>query len=169
QDMRQAIDLLIEAGDGGRAVLDYMNFAIMVAHTEGPRSALRLTEEGLAFAQSRGVRPEAIGMEINALHFRYDSGEHEMVLREAAGLEAEMARLGADPMLREIRSTALRVATLRGVTTTAELLDRLVSTGPDPEEGADALIAAFGPAAAARHLLGDADGARADLASMATT
>jgi class 3 adenylate cyclase/tetratricopeptide (TPR) repeat protein len=169
QDMRQSIDLLIEAGDGGRAVLDYMNFAIMVAHTEGPRSALRLTEEGLAFAQSRGVRPEAIGMEINALHFRYDSGEHEMVLREATRLEAEMARLGADPMLREIRSTALRVATLRGVTSTAELLDRLVSTAPDPEEGADALIAAFGPAAAARHLLGDADGARADLASMAAT
>jgi hypothetical protein len=167
--MRRSIDLLVEAGDGSRAVLGYMNFAYMDAHMEGPRSALRVNEEGLVFAQSRGVRPEAIGMEINALHFRYDAGEHDTVLREAAALEAEMARLGAGPMLREIRSTALRVATLRGVTTTVELLDRLVSTAPDPEEGADALIGAFGPAAAARHFLGDANGARADLASMAET
>ena len=167
QDMRRSIDLLIEAGDGSRAVLSYMNFAYTVAHVEGPRPGLRVTEEGLAFARSRGVRPEAIGMEINALHIRYDAGEHDTVVRDAAELEAEMTRLGADPMLREIRSTALRVATLRGEPTIVDLLEALVSTAPDPEEGEDALIATFGPAAAARHLLGEADGARADLETLA--
>ena len=58
----------------------YLNYAFSAAALVGPETALRIVEEGLAFARPRGLLPDALFLEVNQTHFLYDAGLHDRAL-----------------------------------------------------------------------------------------
>ena len=79
-DFRKAIELGTAAGDGDKTLSKYLNYAFSAAALVGPETALRIVEEGLAFARPRGLLPDALFLEVNQTHFLYDAGLHDRAL-----------------------------------------------------------------------------------------
>jgi tetratricopeptide (TPR) repeat protein len=59
EDLRQALELALEHGFGFEAATSYTNLGEQIHLIEGPGSALALYEEGLAFADERGLTHHA--------------------------------------------------------------------------------------------------------------
>ena len=90
EEMRQALALAVEQGEGRSAAILYNNLALIASLYDGPQSNLDVSEEGIAFAKRRGL--------------------HEVAEMMAGGLTPQLAELGrSDDALREAASLADRL------------------------------------------------------------
>src|SRR5439155_3567651 len=113
-DMRAALALAVDRGEGREAAVLYNNLAVAVSAIEGPRGVLQVLEEGLEFSERRGIHEFALAMRAASLDQLVDAGEwdHALELGGAIASEAEVSGDVAD--LLQVRWTQARVLASRG-------------------------------------------------------
>ena len=167
-DMREAITLATAAGMGMRAAIHYYNLATQLSSLESAAAAIRVVDDAIPFATSRGLRGEAATLTTLRLELMFDTGDHEEILNEAPANEALLEELGAvNPFMLELRATLTRISTLRGEPSSRERLDWLEEAAYRAGD-VEGLVAGLGATAPAWLLL-EPDRARAQLAELAAT
>ena len=167
EDMREAITLATEAGQGRDVAVLYNNLGFSLLTFEGPVAALEAMRAGIAFAQARGLAEMVDFITASMFDPDFDSGALDDALGLAAGLdrgeeEAALAVL-------EARTVRARILALRGqASQMADSLDWLESTTRetgDPQDTVKGLVSA----ALARAALGQHEAAAMLIAEIENT
>jgi tetratricopeptide (TPR) repeat protein len=149
EDMRRALELALEQGQGREAAVLHNNLTVASWFHEGPQAALTTARDGIAFCERRGITESALGITLMTSTFLADLGQVEQAL-ENAGRLADRLQDGGFVEFVEPRSLQLRLLADRGDHELAPPADELVVAAR--ESGEPQLIAlAF--AGAARLLL----------------
>ena len=169
EDYREALALAIQAGQGHTAALVYGNLAIDQLSFEGPRASLETFQEGLDFAEGRGMKEMALWLETNTLTMSLWAGELE---RPSTGLPPS-SNPPRKPATSSISRTSDRCRP--SPSHSAEGLTRPTGCWGWLEAAArrsgrpDITINALAPAAMARAALGQFEAARAVLVEIGVT
>jgi class 3 adenylate cyclase/tetratricopeptide (TPR) repeat protein len=168
-DMREALRIAIEAGQGREAGTLYNNLGRTTWPIHGPVKALEVYRQGVAFNEARGLAGLAIWIGASLLDALTDSGELDEVLATAARLAEQAEIAGIVPSLLTVRGAQARVLALRGEAEQATpFLDWLVDSSREtgaPEE----MVLGLASAAIARTALGHVGRAVELLDELATT
>jgi class 3 adenylate cyclase/tetratricopeptide (TPR) repeat protein len=151
-DMRRALSLALEHGQGRDAAVLHNNLVIVTWQYEGPQAALTACREGIDFCERRGITEMALGIAAMATTFRAQLGETEQALTEA-GPVAERMEAAGDIVFTEPRSLELRLLAERGAHEHAPPTDELVGKA---RESGEPQLCALAFAAAARLALAQA-------------
>jgi class 3 adenylate cyclase len=131
-DMRLALALAIEQGEGRTAAVLHNNIAFTLYLYEGPRAALAAAEQGIAFCEQRGITELAQAMAVNSTYPLAESGRVEQALAELEPLVDELDTAGDVhfiwPRLEQLRLLAER-GTIDDVAAPDELLARARESG----------------------------------------
>jgi class 3 adenylate cyclase/tetratricopeptide (TPR) repeat protein len=164
EDMRRALRLAIEQGEGRAAAVLHNNLAIVLWQYEGPQAALAACREGIAFCERRGIAEFALGIAAQSATFLAELGQPEEALAEAE-TPAEHLQAAGDISFAEPRSLQLRLLAERGRNEQAAAPDELVTRAR--ESGEPQMIAvAFAAAARLLRAEGRVQQARALLAEL---
>jgi class 3 adenylate cyclase/tetratricopeptide (TPR) repeat protein len=112
-DMRRALAVALERGQGRTAGITYNNLAIIAWEHEGPEAALAAVREGIDFCDRRGITERRLGLVSESLHLLAELGEAEQALAEAAPL-ADRLQAAGNIVFAESRSLQLRLLVERG-------------------------------------------------------
>jgi class 3 adenylate cyclase/tetratricopeptide (TPR) repeat protein len=168
-DMRNALQIAIESGQGGEAATLYNNLGRTTWPFEGPRAALEVYRQGVVFNDARGLAGLAIWIGASLLDALADSGELDEALATAARLAERAEIAGIVPAVITARSMEARVFALRGQAQQASpFLDWLEESAREtgaPEE----VLQGLASVAIARAALGEVDRAAALLEELAAT
>jgi class 3 adenylate cyclase/tetratricopeptide (TPR) repeat protein len=166
EDLREAIKLATEAGQGREVALLHNNLGYMLWSFEGPASSLAILRDGIAFAQARGMTEMIDSLTQSMLDALVDAGGHDEALEVAAGITGRLEASGDAWALIGIRAAQGRIFALRGRAGEGTAwLDWLESTAR--ELGfAEGIVFALGSAALARVGLGQQDAAVALLSAV---
>jgi class 3 adenylate cyclase len=148
-DMRRALALAIEQGEGRTAAAVHNNLAIARWQHEGPRAALAACREGIDFCERRGITEFTLGIAAMSTNFIAELGQSEQALAEAEPLAEQMEPAG-DATFIEPRSLQLRLLAERGAHHNAPPADELVAAA---RESVEPQLCALAFAAGARLLL----------------
>ena len=166
-DMRAALVLATEAGQGREVCVLHNNLGLDLWAFEGPVASLVVMRAGIAFARSRGLAEAADATAASALDGLFEVGELDEALEIAAELDGRI--VGEDVFdLIEVRSAQVRIHAMRGETEASATHEWLEVTGrslPDPQF----VVLGLGPSALARHRLGEDDRATSLLAELEST
>jgi class 3 adenylate cyclase/tetratricopeptide (TPR) repeat protein len=168
EDVREAITLATEAGQGREVARLHNNLGIALRTFEGPAASLEVMRAGIAFAQVRGLAEIVNFTTANTLDSLVDRGEFDEALEVAAGLAG---RLDSEDVLAlaEVRVQQARILTVRGQAAhVVGSLDWIEST----YRGAGSLpdfVTGLGSCAFARAALGQDERAAALLAEIEAT
>jgi class 3 adenylate cyclase/tetratricopeptide (TPR) repeat protein len=169
QDAREALRLAIESGQSRDAAAIYNDFGILVRSIEGPRAGLDALDEGIAFAQARGLTASAQWMRTTALPARLGAGELADVLEEAATLGPDAEAAGDAFDLMEIRQVQSLALVYRGQgSAAAPFLDRVIEAARRAGR-ADFIIGGLGAAAVVETAIGHAEAAAGLMAEIEST
>jgi class 3 adenylate cyclase len=149
EDVRRALALALEQGDGRTAAVQYNNFAIVIWVFDGPQAALAACREGIDFSERRGIAEFTLGIAAMVTTFLAELGESAQALAEAEPLAERMEAAG-DAVFAEPRSLQLRLLAERGAHEQAPAADELVAWA---RESAEPQLCTLAFAAAARLLL----------------
>ena len=167
-DMREAIALATEAGQGREVALLHNNLGAALWVFEGPDASLEVMHAGIAFAQARGLAEMVDATMAGTLDELVDHGTLDEALDGAARL-AQRLETEDIGVLTEVRALELRILTLRGqAARMADTLDWLEATSRETGAAEDALIG-LGSSAFARAGLGQTDRAAALLTEIEAT
>jgi len=114
EDLRRALGLALDRGEGREAAVLYNNLGVALWSIEGPSAALHVYREGIAFAEGRGIDEMALGMSASSRDPLLDVGSFEEILEAADGIAARLEAAGNMQDLLQVRWTQARVRTLRG-------------------------------------------------------
>jgi class 3 adenylate cyclase len=113
EELRRALSLAIEKGEGRSAAVLYNNLGINASVYEGPQAGLDLGREGIEFCQRRGLTEWAEFMAAGLTTVLAELGQTEQALNSATHLADQLEPTGnvgfTDP-----RSLQLRLLTERG-------------------------------------------------------
>ncbi len=143
-DMRRALQLALEQGQGRAAAIQYHNLAISSWVHEGPPAALAALRDGIDFCERRGITELALGMISERLRLLAELGQTEPALGEAGPLADRLQAAGAINFT-EPRSVQLRLLAERGTVQDAPGVAELVASAREsgePQACADAFSAA---------------------------
>jgi class 3 adenylate cyclase/tetratricopeptide (TPR) repeat protein len=126
EDLRRALQIAIEEGEGRTAAVLYNNLAIALWQHEGPKAALTALREGIDFSERRGIAESALFMTAGSLSLLAELGESEQALDEAGPLAERLQATGAVIFV-EPRSLQLRLLAERGEHDQAPEADELVA------------------------------------------
>jgi class 3 adenylate cyclase/tetratricopeptide (TPR) repeat protein len=132
-DMRRALSLALEQGQGHDAAVLHNNLAYASWQYEGPKTALTACREGIDFCERRGITEFALGIAAMATTFRAELGETEQALTEAEPL-AERLQAAGDVFFTEPRAVQLRLLAERGAHEHAPPTDELLGKARDSGE-----------------------------------
>jgi class 3 adenylate cyclase/tetratricopeptide (TPR) repeat protein len=149
EDMRRALALALEQGQGRAAAVLHNNLAVVSWQYEGPQAALAACREGIDFCERRGITELALGIAAMSPTFLAQRGLAEQALTEAEPL-AEQAAPAGDITFIELRSVQLRLLAERGAHERAPAPDELVARA---REAGEPQTIALAFAAAAQVLL----------------
>jgi class 3 adenylate cyclase/tetratricopeptide (TPR) repeat protein len=149
EDMRRALALALEQGQGRTAAVLHNNLAFASWQHEGPQAALAACREGIDFCERRGIAEWALGIAAMSTTFLAELGRSEQALAEAVPL-AERLEAAGDINSTEPRSVQLRLLAEGGAHEHALVADELVAT---TRESGQPQIYAMAFTAAARLLL----------------
>jgi tetratricopeptide (TPR) repeat protein len=149
EDMRRALALAVEQGQGRTAAVLHNNLALDIWQYEGLQSALDACQEGIDFCERRGIAEYALGIAAMSTTFLADLGRPEQALAEAVPL-AERFEAAGDITSTEPRSIQLRLLAERGAHEHAPAVDQLLATA---REAGQPQMYALAFSAAARVLL----------------
>ena len=153
KDMREAILLANQAGQGREVALLHNNLSLGLWVFEGPQAALDELAIGVAYATARGLTEMVEWATTSTLSPRFDTGQPD----EAITLVDELTQQihGDQTTLVEIRSVEARIHTLRGrPALAADHLGWLETTARDTG-AAEILVMGLGSAAIAHAGLGN--------------
>jgi class 3 adenylate cyclase/tetratricopeptide (TPR) repeat protein len=153
EDMREAILLANQAGQGREVALLHNNLSLGLWVFEGPQAALDELAIGVAYATARGLTEMVEWATTSTLSPRFDTGQPD----EAITLVDELTQQihGDQTTLVEIRSVEARIHTLRGrPALAADHLGWLETTARDTG-AAEILVMGLGSAAIAHAGLGN--------------
>jgi class 3 adenylate cyclase len=164
EDMRRALVLAIEQGEGRTAAVQHNNLALALWLHEGPQAALAACREGIEFCERRGIAEFALAIAALRTTFLGTCAQTEQALAEAAPL-AERLQSAGNIFFVEPRSHQLRLLVVRGAHEQAPPSEDLVASAR--ESGEPQIIAmAFAAAARLLHARGQAKQAQALLAEL---
>jgi class 3 adenylate cyclase/tetratricopeptide (TPR) repeat protein len=149
EDMRRALALAIEQGEGRTAADLHNNLAVGTWQYEGPQAALAACREGIDFCERRGITEVALAIAAMSTTFLAEHGLAEQALAEAEPV-AERLEAAGDIAFSEPRALQLRLLAERGAHEQAPVADELVARARESGEP-QMLAQAF--AATARLLL----------------
>jgi class 3 adenylate cyclase/tetratricopeptide (TPR) repeat protein len=156
-DMREALRIAIETGDGREAGLLYNNLCRVLWVFDGPVAAVELYRQGLAFDESRGMTGLAVWIEAGSLDSLADIGELDEVVAAATRLGERAEATGQVPPRITSLAVLARVFALRGQAERAagflDWLERAARETADPE----VLAQGVGSSALARTAVGEVD------------
>jgi class 3 adenylate cyclase/tetratricopeptide (TPR) repeat protein len=166
RDMREAIVLATEAGEGREVGILHNNLGLVLWGFEGPVAALEEMRAGITFARARGLNEVADLLACTTLPMLVDSGEHDQALEDAVGLE-EGARTSGNALVPlEVRAAQVHILTLRGQARQVEwTLESLESTTHNAAT-ADYAALVLPPVALIREALGHHEAAAGLLAEL---
>ena len=167
-DMREALLLATEAGEGREAALLHNNLGMALWLFEGPVAALQVMREGIAFAQARGL-DEAVDFTVaSTLDPLVDCGEFDGALEAAVGIAGRLENENVVALV-EVRAAQARILAVRGqIAQVAGSLDWLESTSRGTGS-AEAVIMSLASSAFAHAAIGQGDLATQLLAEIGTT
>jgi len=113
-EMREAIVLATQAGQGREVGLLHNNLAAVLGAFEGPAASLQMVREGLAFARPRGLTEITDTLTTGMLDQLVEVGEHEQALELADQLAAQLETSGDTMGLAAVRAAETLILTLRG-------------------------------------------------------
>ena len=113
EEMRQALQLAIEQGEGRSAAVLYNNLGLVAWLYEGPNAVLVLFREGIEFCQRRGISELAEFIAAGQTAELAELGRTEDALVDAARFADQLEQAG-DLMFAEPRSIQLRLLTEQG-------------------------------------------------------
>jgi tetratricopeptide (TPR) repeat protein len=148
-DMREAILQAIQRGEARDAAVLYNNLAVAVLPIEGPGSTLAILEEGIEFAERRGVAEMAQAMKVASLDVLVEQGQWDRAIQLAEAIEPVAVESGAGADLIQSRWVIARVSTARGDFERAVALAEWLVDAARQSESSEDLLGAFPPAAAA--------------------
>ena len=137
EDMRRALALALEQGQGRAAAVLHNNLALASWQYEGPQAALDACREGIDFCERRGIAEFALGIAAMSTTFLAESGRAEQALAEAGPL-AERLEAAGDVSSIEPRSVQLRLLAERGAHEQAPAADELLATARESGRATDA-------------------------------
>jgi class 3 adenylate cyclase/tetratricopeptide (TPR) repeat protein len=144
EEMRQALQLAIEQGEGRSAAILYNNLAADALLYEGPRAALDLFREGIEFCQRRGLTEMAEFMAAAQPSSLAELGRAEEALADAARLADQLEQAGNVAFI-EPRSLQLRLLVEHGRHEQAPSREPMLKTARDsgePQQMSGAIAAA---------------------------
>jgi class 3 adenylate cyclase/tetratricopeptide (TPR) repeat protein len=168
-DMREALQIAIEAGQGREAGTLYNNLGRTTWPFEGPVVALEVYREGIVFNEARGLAGLAIWIEASLLDALADSGELDEVLATAARLAERAEIAGVVPSLLTARAVQARVLALRGDAEQATPFLGWLEDSSRERGAPEEMVLGLASAAIARTALGHVDRAAELLNELATT
>ena len=128
-DMREAISLATEAGQGREVGILHNNLAAALGPVEGPAASLEVLRAGIAFSRVRGLIEMVDFLTANTVEVLVETGEHEQALTLAAELGVQAEASGDTLGLTMVRKLQALILTLRGQAThVADTLDWLETT-----------------------------------------
>ncbi len=156
RDMREAITLAVEAGQGREAAVAYNNLGMELWGFEGPGAALEIMRAGIAFAQARGLAEQVNSITVSTLDALIDTGELDVALEIAAGLaEGRYAREAAFDFS-VVRAAQARILAVRGqAADSVDSLDWIETTSRSGTP--ETMAAGLGSCALARAGIGQDD------------
>jgi class 3 adenylate cyclase/tetratricopeptide (TPR) repeat protein len=95
EEQRAALAGLRTAGQGRATAVAYNNLGSCLLHMEGSRPALDTLREGVAFAETRGLRESVMALEDSMLTVLFEAGEWDDLLRLGTKVVEEARRQGS--------------------------------------------------------------------------
>jgi class 3 adenylate cyclase/tetratricopeptide (TPR) repeat protein len=157
EDVRRALALALEQGQGRYAAVLHNNLAVVSWQYEGPQAALAACRVGIDFCERRGIAEYTLGISSMSTTFLAELGQPEQALAEAEPL-AERLQAAGHVGFSEPRALQLRLLAERGAHEHAPAPDELVARA---REGGEPQLCALAFAAAARLLLAQGQGQQA--------
>ncbi len=168
EDIREAISLATESGQGHEAALLYYNLGVSMMPLEGPAPTLEIAQEGMTFARARGLTGILDGLTRLWAGALADSGR----IDEALAIYSEIAdQVSEEDVwdLVQLRATEAQLLTIRGqADQVADSLDWLETTSRGFGD-AEMVVIGLVASAAARAGLGQGDEAASLLAEIEET
>src|SRR4029077_4870427 len=127
EDMRKALALALEGGQGRAAAVLHNNLALDTWQYEGPQAALDACRDGIDFCQRRGITEFALRIASMSTTFLAELGRAEQALAEAVPLAEQLEEAG-DANSVEPRSLQLRLLAERGTHEHAPSAEKLLAT-----------------------------------------
>ncbi|MGZ4411396.1 MAG: hypothetical protein ACXVY8_04610, partial [Gaiellaceae bacterium] len=164
EQMREALRLAVDRGEGRSAAASYNNLALVVWMYEGPQANLDLLREGIEFAQRRGITELAEFMAAGQPTLLAELGRIEEALAEAS--VADRLEEAGDVGFIDPRSLQLRLLAERGEHVRTPSPEPMLKAARDSGQpfciaqavaGASSLLHAQGHPQQARRLLGELD------------
>jgi class 3 adenylate cyclase/tetratricopeptide (TPR) repeat protein len=153
-DMREAIALANEAGQGQEVAIHHLNLGLALLDFEGPAAALELMRAGIGTTRSRGLSDAADKLEANTLDALFDAGAFDEALALATSLAGRLESEEVVAYTGVARAVRVRILAARGrATEAAESLDWLETSGR-AATAADFAVLGLGSAAVGRLALG---------------
>ena len=156
-DMRRALQLAIEQGQGHAAAALHNNLAASMWDYEGPQAALERCRDGIDFSERRGVTSAALRIAAMSTTFVAEVGQTEQALAEAEPL-AERLLADGNIAFTEPRALQLRLLAERGAHERAPAAGDIVARA---RESGEPQLYAVAFAAAARLLLAQGSASQA--------
>jgi class 3 adenylate cyclase/tetratricopeptide (TPR) repeat protein len=156
-DIRRAIDLAVSQGLGRAAALQYFNLGYALWLTEGPTSALWVCQEGVGFAERRGIDEFVLSGSAFELALLEELGRWDQVIELGSRLEERAQAAASVWDLLIIRGTLLLVRTHRGELSEAARLKDLVVSAAKEMRLPEVCVLGFGAAAATSSAIGRSD------------
>jgi class 3 adenylate cyclase/tetratricopeptide (TPR) repeat protein len=164
EDLREAIALAAEAGQGREVALLRNNLAAIITAFEGPAARVAMAREGLAYARARGLAESVDTLTIHAL--APELGELDEALAGLAELAPRVEARGDIWVLVQLRASEAQILALRGQAPRIMAgLDWLESTAREIDDLQGTLLG-LGYAAVARASLGQSAAAAALLSEV---
>jgi hypothetical protein len=169
EDVREAIELATEAGQGHEVTMLHTNLGLTLLLYEGPAAALEVVREGIAYAKPRGLTERLDILTASSVYALIDMGEHDEALALLGDDRAARLEVSGDVFaLAILRATQALILALRGQgAQMAKLLDWLEPAArgtKDPQ----VVVGCLGPAALIRAELGQNEAAGMLLAELET-
>jgi class 3 adenylate cyclase/tetratricopeptide (TPR) repeat protein len=133
EDMRRALALAIEQGEGRAAAVLHNNLAVSVWQYDGPQAALERCREGIDFCERRGIAELALAIAAMRTTFVAEHGQAEQALAEAQPLAERLTEAGNINFI-DSRSLQLRLLAERGEHGQAPPTDELVAKARESGE-----------------------------------
>jgi tetratricopeptide (TPR) repeat protein len=128
-EMRSALASAVDRGEGRDAAVLHNNLAVALSPIEGPARVLAACEEGIAFAERRGIQEFALAIAAASLDPMVEVGEWDRALGLAGTIAAQAEESGDVADLIQARWVQARILAGRGdAESAAPLADWLLAT-----------------------------------------
>ena len=155
-DLREAITIASEAGDGQEVAKLHNNLSVQLWGFEGPAASLEVSRAGVDFARARGLIGVLDFLLAGSLDLLIDVGEFDEALAIADDMAPGKEETGELVDLVELRAAQVRVSSLRGqgdrLAPRVDWLEATVSEAPPDSRRRD--LSAWAPPLLARAWLG---------------